>query len=121
MKKKNKATYLLFLMPFVYLLTAWLVIWLINANGIYPSGSDTMYHVYRGDYVYKSIKSGNLFPLYDPMWYNGVELLRYWSPLPAYVMALCQFIAGGSQFGAYLIFVGGVCFFGACVDRKSVV
>ncbi len=115
MKKKNKATYLLFLMPFVYLLTAWLVIWLINANGIYPSGSDTMYHVYRGDYVYKSIKSGNLFPLYDPMWYNGVELLRYWSPLPAYVMALCQFIAGGSQFGAYLIFVGGVCFFGACV------
>lgn len=115
MKKKNKATYLLFLMPFVYLLTAWLVIWLINANGIYPSGSDTMYHVYRGDYVYKSIKSGNLFPLYDPMWYNGVELLRYWSPLPAYVMALCQFIAGGSQFGAYLIFVGGVCFFGAFV------
>ncbi len=115
MKKKNKATYLLFLMPFVYLLTAWLVIWFVNSSGIYPSGSDTMYHVYRGDYVYNSIKSGNLFPLYDPMWYNGVELLRYWSPLPAYVMALCQFIAGGSQFGAYLIFVGGVCFFGACV------
>ena len=115
MKKKNKATYLLFLMPFVYFLTAGLVIWLVNANGIYPSGSDTMYHVYRGDYVYNSIKSGNLFPLYDSMWYNGVELLRYWSPLPAYVMALCQFIAGGSQFGAYLIFVGGVCFFGACV------
>lgn len=92
MKKKNKATYLLFLMPFVYLLTAWLVIWLINANGVYPSGSDTMYHVYRGDYVYNSIKSGNLFPLYDPMWYNGVKLLRYWSPLPAYVMALCLII-----------------------------
>ena len=115
MKKKKKAIYLLFLMPFVYFATAWFVVWLVKTSGIYPSGSDTMYHVYRGDFVYNAIKSGNWYPLYDASWYNGVELLRYWSPLPAYVMALCQFIAGGSQFGAYLIFIGGVCFLGACV------
>ena len=74
-----------------------------------------MYHVYRGDYVYNAIKSGNWYPLYDPAWYNGVEILRYWSPFPAYVMAFCQYLAGGSQFGAYLFYIGGVCFLGACV------
>ena len=100
MKKKNKAIYLLFLMPFVYFATACFVMWLVKTSGIYPSGSDTMYHVYRGDYVYNAIKSGNWYPLYDPAWYNGVEILRYWSPLPAYVMAFCQYLAGGSQFGA---------------------
>ena len=115
MKNKKKAIYLLFLMPFVYLLAAWLVVWLVKTSGIYPSGSDTMYHVYRGDYVYNAIKSGNWYPLYDPAWYNGVEILRYWSPLPAYVMAFCQYLASGSQFGAYLFYIGGVCFLGACV------
>ena len=72
MKKKNKAIYLLFLMPFVYFATACFVVWLVKTSGIYPSGSDTMYHVYRGDYVYNAIKSGNWYPLYDPAWYNGV-------------------------------------------------
>ena len=115
MKKKNKAIYLLFLMPFVYFATACFVMWLVKTSGIYPSGSDTMYPVYRGDYVYNAIKSGNWYPLYDPAWYNGVEILRYWSPFPAYVMAFCQYLAGGSQFGAYLFYIGGVCFLGACV------
>ena len=115
MKKKNKAIYLLFLMPFVYFATACFVMWLVKTSGIYPSGSDTMYHVYRGDYVYNAIKSGNWYPLYDPAWYNGVEILRYWSPLPAYVMAFCQYLAGGSQFGAYLFYIWGVCFLGAYV------
>lgn len=110
MKKKNKAIYLLFLMPFVYFATACFVVWLVKTSGIYPSGSDTMYHVYRGDYVYNAIKSGNWYPLYDPAWYNGVEILRYWSPLPAYVMAFCQYLASGSQFGAYLFYIGGVFF-----------
>ena len=111
--KKTKANYLLIFMPLVYMATAVLVVWLVGNNGTYPSGSDTMYHVYRGDFVYNSIKAGNWYPLYDSMWYNGVELLRYWAPLPAYFMAFCQFAAGGSQFGGYLIFVGLVCLCGA--------
>ena len=89
-------------MPFVYFATACFVVWLVKTSGIYPSGSDTMYHVYRGDYVYNAIKSGNLYPLYDPAWYNGVEILRYWSPFPAYVMAFCQYLAGGSHVYGHL-------------------
>ena len=38
MKKKNKAIYLLFLMPFVYFATACFVMWLVKTRGIYPSG-----------------------------------------------------------------------------------
>ena len=56
-----------------------MVIKLVSKNGVYPSGSDTMYHIYRGDYVYNSIKAGNWYPLYDYMWYNGVELTGHHS------------------------------------------
>lgn len=88
-----------------------LVVFLVKNNGAYPTGSDTMYHIFRGDYVYNSIKEGSWYPIYNSMWYNGVEIMRYWAPLTAYYMALCQMIAGGGQLAGYLIFVGSVCFF----------
>ena len=90
-----------------------MVIKIVSKNGVYPSGSDTMYHIYRGDYVYNSIKAGNWYPLYDYMWYNGVELMRYWAPLCAYVMAFCEMLAGGDMLIGYLIFVGLICMLGA--------
>ena len=111
----RKTWYLLILMPIIYLAVSVLVVFLVKNNGAYPTGSDTMYHIFRGDYVYNSIKEGSWYPIYNSMWYNGVEILRYWSPLPAYVMAFCQYLASGSQFGAYLFYIGGVCFLGACV------
>lgn len=111
--KKIKSDYLIVLMPVIYMAVAIGVVILVSCNGSYPTGSDTMYHIYRGDYVYNSIKSGNWYPIYNNMWYNGVELMRYWAPLAAYFVAFCQFIAGGSQMGGYLIFVGMICFLGA--------
>lgn len=83
-----------------------MVVKIVSQNGTYPAGSDTMYHIYRGDYVYNSIKDGNWYPLYDYMWYNGVELMRYWAPLAAYFMAFCEMLAGGNMLIGYLIFVG---------------
>ncbi len=107
----RKTWYLLILMPIIYLAVSVLVVFLVKNNGAYPTGSDTMYHIFRGDYVYNSIKEGNWYPIYNSMWYNGVEIMRYWAPLTAYYMALCQMIAGGGQLAGYLIFVGSVCFF----------
>lgn len=89
------------------------VVWVVSQNGAYPSGSDTMFHVYKGDMLFKAIQQGNWFPFYDPMWYNGVEAMRYWAPLPAYTMAACQALAGGVPTSGYLVFVGLVCFCGA--------
>ena len=84
-----------------------MVVKIVSQNGTYPAGSDTMYHIYRGDYVYNSIKDGSWYPLYDYMWYNGVELMRYWAPLAAYFMAFCEMLAGGNMLIGYLIFVAG--------------
>ena len=59
------------LAPVCYLaISVFVVLW-VCWNGVYPSGSDTMYHVYRGDFVYRSILEGNWWPSYNPMWYNG--------------------------------------------------
>ena len=102
---------LIYIAPAVFMSV--MVIKLVSRNGVYPSGSDTMYHIYRGDYVYNSIKAGNWYPLYDYMWYNGVELMRYWAPLCAYVMAYCEMLAGGDMLIGYLIFVGLICMLGA--------
>ena len=52
-----------------------MVIKLVSKNGVYPSGSDTMYHIYRGDYVYNSIKAGNWYPLYVVQRSRAYEIL----------------------------------------------
>lgn len=90
-----------------------MVVKIVSQNGTYPAGSDTLYHIYRGDYVYNSIKDGNWYPLYDYMWYNGVELMRYWAPFVAYFMAFCEMLAGGNMLIGYLIFVGIISVLGA--------
>jgi len=42
------------------------VSYLVSISGIYPAGSDTMFYVYRGDFLYRSIRdSGNWYPLLD--------------------------------------------------------
>lgn len=73
-------------------------------------GSDTLCHLYRSDYIVAQIQLGNLFPLYDPAWYNGVEVMRYWGPLPLYILALLQFISGGTSLDAYMILIGVLIF-----------
>lgn len=113
MRPVRRGSLLPLLAPVCYLAVSILTVLAVCGNGVYPSGSDTMYHVYRGDFVYRSVLAGNWWPAYDPMWYNGVELLRYWAPLPAYFMAFCQALGGGNPLDGYLIFVGLICFLGA--------
>ncbi|MDE6852566.1 MAG: hypothetical protein K2J67_08755 [Lachnospiraceae bacterium] len=89
------------------------IAWMIHMGGRYPAGTDTMSHVYKGNLLYHSIREGNWYPLYDEFWYNGVQVMRYGSPLPAYVLAFCQALAGGDAVTGYLCFVAFVFFFGA--------
>ena len=97
----------------LYALLSFLLMEILGRNGVYPTGSDTYYHVYRGDYLYRSIvEEGNWYPLINQDWYNGVELLRYWAPLTAYTMAFFQYLTGGDLFQGYLLFCGCIFFFG---------
>ena len=97
----------------LYAAAAVLVAVIVYLGGDYPSGSDTMCHIYKGDVLYHSIAGGNLYPLYDGFWYNGVQMLRYWAPLPVYFLAGCEALAGGDALSGYLVFVGLVLFLGA--------
>ncbi len=99
----------------LYAVIAVLIALVVHEGGNYPAGVDTMCHVYKGDVLYHSILKGNWYPLYDNLWYNGVQMMRYWAPLPVYFLALCQALAGGSEIVGYLIFNSFVFFFGAVI------
>ncbi len=81
---------------------------LLSEGGIYPSGSDTMYHVFRGDVLYKSLRDFGNIPLYDKYMYNGIEPIRYEFILSPLLFALCEFVTGGNVFSAYLYYVGAI-------------
>ncbi len=113
MDKAKKMITVAALMGVIIAIFSALIMILVYRNGLYPAGTDTMYHLYKGDVLYKEISKGNFYPLFDPMWYNGVEMLRYWAPLPVYFIALCQALAGGHLFQGYIIFVGLIFALGA--------
>lgn len=107
-KKHNNIilTILFALIPIGYVLIACGLMLGVSRSGIYPSGSDVTYHIHRADLVYRGLVSGNYWPSYDPLWYNGVEILRYWPPLTAYVMGLLELFCGGNSFTGYVFFTG---------------
>ncbi|QOX63065.1 hypothetical protein FRZ06_06775 [Anoxybacterium hadale] len=77
-------------------------------------GADTLCHLYRAQEVRVNLSQGILYPLYDPKWYNGVEFMRYWGPVPLYLLALIQWVCGGNSLDSYPVFLSQVLFFGSC-------
>lgn len=94
------------------------ILYFVSKSGSYPAGADTLCHIYKGEILYESIKQGNFYPLFDMKWYNGVEPLRYWAPLPVYILAGLQGILGGDSMKAYLWLVVIIFYFGALVWWK---
>ncbi len=88
------------------------IMYSMKISGNYPQGSDTLCHLYRADVLLNSIRNGVFYPLYDNMWYNGVEIMRYWAPIPLYILAGLEAVSG-SMLGGYLLFVATVFFVGA--------
>lgn len=89
------------------------LIWYINLHGNYPWGSDTFGHIFKSDLLYKSIKEGDLYPLYTQLWYNGIQPFRYWAPIPYYFMALMQFMTNGNPIWAYNLFIAATFIIGS--------
>ena len=114
MEQKSNKILALILNLLFNLLIGCVVILLVSRSGVIFKGYDTMYHVYRGDWLLKSVESGDGWPLYNPTWYNGVELMRYWPPVAAYIMAFCQSIARSLSilFPSYYVFEGYAVFCG---------
>ena len=105
----------------IHLVIAVIVAGLVKQNVLLIKGSDSMYHVYRGEWIYSEVSAGNFWPLFNRFWYNGVELMRYWPPAAAYLMALCHQIASmipafadtGYAFGAFAVYCAFIYFIGA--------
>ncbi|MCR4781764.1 MAG: hypothetical protein K5851_03305 [Lachnospiraceae bacterium] len=116
-KGMNRKILFLFIAFIINLLIAFGIIILTDYAKNVVIGSDTMYHIYRGQWLLDEIRKDNWYPLFNPVWYNGVELMRYWTPAAAYLMALCHLIAGFFNSLPYEIFQlnGQVEFGGFCV------
>ena len=105
----------------INLVIAVLIVWLVKTNVLLFKGADSMYHIYRGGWVLDGLSSGNAWQLYNPIWYNGVELMRYWPPAAAYLMAFCRWIASfipgfgdtGMAYGGFAVYCGFIYFIGA--------
>ena len=112
MKETLKAT----LWILLYGIIAVAIVYFTSMSGTYPDGADTMFYVYREDALYHSITEENIwYSLWNPNWYNGVQISRYWAPLCTYVMTFCQFICKGDPYDGYLMFIGLIYFVGAVV------
>jgi len=102
----QKAPAYRFLPAFLFLAAGGaLLVYYLKSTGTYPTGSDVYGHLFKADLLYNSIRSGDFYPLYTELWYNGMQPFRYWAPLPYYFLALLQFFASGDVFSAYLLFV----------------
>lgn len=105
MKNSKERFFLVWAMPVLFVLLAFGIAVLVENSGTYPGGKDALGYLYRGNALYGAIQKGDLWPMYDPYWYNGAEMMRYWAPVPVYLLAGCQWLAGGNAMGGYLVFV----------------
>ena len=102
------------LFPLVYAALAVLLVAVVMSGGLWPAETNAMYPLYCGDLVYRSLGQGIWYPLYDTMWFAGAETLRWFGPLPAYLLAGCQALAGGSNLNGAYLFLGLLFFASAC-------
>ncbi len=49
---------------------------------LYPWASDTMGHLLKVEFIASELQAGRLYPQLFPQWYSGVQLLRYFPPIP---------------------------------------
>ena len=94
MKKRGKTICTIAVMLVLYVLIAVGLVYMLYRGGNYPAGTNTLQYIYRAKMLLKGIGKGNGFPLYDPYWFNGEQLLRYVEPLPIYLIAACQALNG---------------------------
>lgn len=67
---------------------------------LYPWASDTLGHVLKVEYLKQQIEQGILYPDLLPAWYMGVQMLRYYPPLPYYVLVGLTWVTGDAIFAA---------------------
>ena len=78
-------------------------------RALHPWSSDTLGHLLKVEFVAQAFQSGDFYPQLFPDWYGGVQLLRYFPPLPYYLLAGIYLLSGD------IVFTGGAFVFGAAL------
>jgi uncharacterized membrane protein len=61
-------------------------------TALYPWASDTQGHLLKVEYLRENLNQGLLSPQILPDWYMGMEFMRYYPPLPYYILVLLHFL-----------------------------
>lgn len=62
------------------------ILWSFSPSQRYPWASDTWGHLIKVEYLDQELRQGHLYPDIFPAWYNGIQMLRYYAPVPYYLM-----------------------------------
>jgi uncharacterized membrane protein len=72
------------------------ILFVPGAVGWLPWASDTLGHVIKAEYLRQQIATGHIYPDLYPGWYVGVQMLRYYPPLPYYLLVGLTVVIGDS-------------------------
>ncbi len=78
---------------------------LFAPSSLYPWASDTLGHVLKAEYLLDQLRLGRLYPDLFPGWYVGVQMMRYYPPLPYYLLAALLAVVGDSVRAANVFIV----------------
>jgi len=67
---------------------------------LYPWASDTLGHVMKTEFILEQIQAGQPIPTLFPEWYMGLQILRYYPPLPYLLLVGLSAIIGSSVVAA---------------------
>jgi uncharacterized membrane protein len=67
-----------------------------DGRAAYPWSSDTLGHVLKAEFLQREVASGRLYPNILPSWYMGIQMLRYYPPLPYYLLVGLTYAMGDS-------------------------
>lgn len=89
------------------------ILFVPGTSDLYPWASDTLGHVIKAEYLRAQIETGHLYPDLFPSWYVGVQMLRYYPPLPYYLLVGLTYlidtpVAAANWFIALCAFAGGM-------------
>ena len=65
-------------------------------ESLHTWASDTLGHLLKVEFLSENIEQGNLYPKIFPDWYMGMQFMRYYPPLPYFLLVGLQLITPNS-------------------------
>ena len=89
-----------FIIGFAALLIYRLILFPPAGSSLYPWASDTQGHLLKVEYLGENLNQGILSPQILPDWYMGMQFMRYYPPLPYYLLVGLEFFTPNSIYTA---------------------